>query len=178
MNLSKLNIKELAALIYETLKKNDIDAVLVGGACVSIYSKNRYQSIDLDFVTYSELVPIEKALSKLGFKRTGRCFSNPKCLFLIDFVNPPIAVGHQSIHKFKTLKTTSGSLKLLNPTDCVKDRLASFFHWNDEQALEQALLVSENCLIDLSDLKRWAKKEGFEKKMKLFLTKTRKVKKT
>ncbi len=169
MNLSNPDLKELACLIYETLKSNGIKAVLVGGACVSIYSKNRYQSSDLDFATYEELKPIEKALKKLGFLRTGRQFSHPDCPYLIDFVNPPISVGHEAIHEFNTLQTSAGSLRLLFPTDCVKDRLSSFFHWNDSQALEQALMVAENHSIDLKDLKRWAKAEGFEKKLSEFL---------
>ena len=33
------------------MKNNGIEAVLVGGACVSTYSHNRYQSFDLDFVS-------------------------------------------------------------------------------------------------------------------------------
>ncbi len=173
MNFSNPDLKELACHIYETLKANGINAVLVGGACVSIYSENRYQSSDLDFATYEEIKPIEKALKKLGFERTGRQFSRPDCPYLIDFVNPPISVGHEAIHEFKTLKTSTGSLRLLSPTDCVKDRLASFFHWNDAQALEQALMVAENHFIDLIDLKRWAKKEGFEKKLREFLRETK-----
>ena len=36
MNFSNIELKELASLIYETLKTENIDAVLVGGACVSI----------------------------------------------------------------------------------------------------------------------------------------------
>ena len=59
------------------------------------------------------------------------------------------------------LKTSAGSL-LLTPTDCIKDRLASFFYWNDRQALEQALLVAKNHPIHLEDLKRWAKEEKLE----------------
>jgi len=39
-----IDIKELAGLISESLRMDGIDAVLVGGACVSIYSKNRYMS--------------------------------------------------------------------------------------------------------------------------------------
>lgn len=171
MNFHDPDLKELACLIYETLKSSGIHVVLVGGACVSIYSENRYQSSDLDFVTYEELKPIEKALSKIGFKRIGRQFSRPDCPYLIDFVNPPIAVGHEAIHEFSTLKTSTGSLRLLSPTDCVKDRLASFFHWNDLQALEQSLMVAENHSIDLKDLKHWAKKEGFESKCNEFLKK-------
>jgi hypothetical protein len=174
MDFSNPDLKELACLIYETLKSSGIKAVLVGGACVSIYSHNRYQSSDLDFATYEELKPIEKALAKLGFKRVGRQFSHDECPYLIDFVNPPISVGHEAIHKFSTLKTAIGSLQLLSPTDCVKDRLASFFHWNDAQALEQALMVAEEHTIDLKDLKQWAKVEGFEKKFTEFLHRFRK----
>jgi hypothetical protein len=171
MDLSNPDLKELASLIYETLKKRGIDVVLVGGACVSIYSHNQYQSSDLDFVTYQELKPIEKALNQLGFKRRGRCFFHDTCPYLIDFVNPPIAVGKELIHQFNTIKTAVGSLQLLSPTDSVKDRLASFFHWDDFQALEQAVLVAQDCLIDLKEIKRWAKVEGFEKKLNEFLKK-------
>lgn len=168
-DFSKIDLKDLACLIYEALKNSGIDAILVGGACVSIYSENRYQSYDLDFVTYEELKTIEKALKKLGFKRGGRSFSHANCPYLIDFVNPPIAIGHESISHFKMLSTETGSLQLLTPTDSVKDRLASFFYWQDEQAFEQALLVAKNHKIDLEDLKRWAKEEGFPSQLKHFL---------
>ena len=169
MNFSTIDLKDLACFIYETLKKAGIDVVLVGGACVSIYSKNRYQSYDLDFVTYEELRSIEKILKPVGFLRTGRCFIHPACPYLLDFVNPPISVGNEAITHFKTVKTSFGSLQLLTPTDSVKDRLASFFHWKDTQALEQALLVAEGHKIDLKDLKEWAKAEGHEDKLKKFL---------
>lgn len=79
MEYSNIDIKDLACFMYQLLKDNGIDAVLVGGACVSIYSQNRYQSYDLDFVTYEELKQIEKVLSNIGFKRTGRCFSHDAC---------------------------------------------------------------------------------------------------
>ena len=48
----KIRIKELAALISEKLRGGGVDSILVGGACVSIYTKNKYQSFDLDFVTH------------------------------------------------------------------------------------------------------------------------------
>jgi len=33
------------------------------------------------------------------------------------------------------------NLCLLTPTDCVKDRLAAYFFWNDLQSLGQAVMV-------------------------------------
>ncbi len=99
MNFLNIILKDLACFVYEALKKGGIDAVLVGGACVSIYSKNRYQSYDLDFVTYEELKEIEKILEPIGFRRTGRCFSHKDCPYLIDFVNPPLLVAEN--HKIE-----------------------------------------------------------------------------
>ncbi len=152
IDFSTIELKELACFIYETLKANDIDAVLVGGACVSIYSYNCYQSYDLDFATYQDLKTIEKILKDFNFKRIGRCFSRIDCPYVIDFVNPPIAIGHESIRSFENLTTSIGSLQLLTPTDCVKDRLAAFFYWNDEQTFKQALLVAKYHIIDFDNV--------------------------
>jgi len=174
IDFTTISLKDLAAFIYDTLNRNGIEIILVGGACVSIYSNNRYQSYDLDFVTYEELKTIESVLQKHGFRRVGRCFSNSSCPYIIDFVNPPVAIGNESIKNYETLRTATGMLKLLTPTDCVKDRLCSFFHWNDEQALEQAILVASDQNIDLTNIKRWAKKENHEEKFALFLAKLQK----
>lgn len=54
----KMDIKKLAAIISDHLKKNDIDVVLVGGACVSIYSDNKYLSYDIDLITDSSIKTI------------------------------------------------------------------------------------------------------------------------
>lgn len=175
VEFSNIDIKDLACFVYELLKNNGMDAVLVGGACVSIYSQNRYQSYDVDFATYVELRHIEKVLGKIGFRRVGRCFSHIDCPFVIDFVNPPIAIGNESIRHFNTLKTSAGTLKLLTPTDCVKDRLAIFIYWNDQQALEQAILVAKDHQIDIKDVERWAKKEGQQEKFDFFFKKLQAV---
>ena len=36
-------------------------------------------------------------------------------------------------------KYSTGTLRLLTATDCIKDRLAAYYHWRDEQGLEQAI---------------------------------------
>jgi len=41
---------ELAALIGAEFRDRKIDVVLSGGSCVSIYSQEKYVSMDLDFV--------------------------------------------------------------------------------------------------------------------------------
>jgi len=51
-------------------------------------------------------------------------------------------------------------LRIISPTDCVKDRLAAYYHWGDRQSLEQAVLVAKNNEIDLHELERWSEAEG------------------
>ena len=48
--VSGMTIGELAAFVCSHLKKKGIEVVLSGGACVSIYTMNRYTSDDLDFI--------------------------------------------------------------------------------------------------------------------------------
>lgn len=49
---------------------------------------------------------------------------------------------------------------LLSPTDCVKDRLAAYYHWNDKQYLDQAIMISEDNQIDIDEIHRWSEQEG------------------
>jgi hypothetical protein len=90
------------------------------------------------------------------------------CPFFIEFVSPPAAIGREPIKDTHELTTKFGNLILLTPTDCVKDRLAAFFHWNDPQSLEQALMVAQSQDIDMKEVKRWALKEGYPDKYKVF----------
>jgi hypothetical protein len=58
----------------------------------------------------------------------------------------------------------TGILRLLTPTDCIKDRLSHYFHWGDKQGLEQALMVAETFPVDVDELARWSQKEGMQDK--------------
>ena len=62
----------------------------------------------------------------------------------------------------------TGQLRILSATDCIKDRLAAFFHWDDMQCLEQAVRVAGGNKIDLDEIHRWAVKEGHEGKFNEF----------
>ena len=79
IDFSTIDAEQLATLVCETLAKNDVEAVLVGGACVTIYSENRYQSHDLDFATYHDLNKVGSVLKKLGFERKGKYFARADC---------------------------------------------------------------------------------------------------
>lgn len=170
IDLKKITIKGLAEMIGAHLSSHDISAVLVGGACVSIYSENRYMSYDLDLITHESNRKIKAALEEIGFiYDRKKYYQHPDCKFFLEFLAPPVAIGNQPINKFNTISSDSGSINILTATDCVKDRLAAYIHWDDKESLEQAVIVAASQEIDLKEIKRWAKTEDNGEKIRAFL---------
>ena len=161
-----IDIKDLAIIVSSELEKNNIHAVLVGGACVSIYSYNEYLSMDLDYVTYATIRKLKPVMSKLGFfQKSTRHFEHQECRFFIEFPPPPVAIGHEVLmDRFNRIE----SLVILTPTDSVKDRLAAYYHWNDQQSLDQALMVARKQKIKLSEIKKWSEGEQSLEKFNRF----------
>ncbi len=158
MNWKKLDLKGVLNEIDKQFKKHHLNAILVGGGCVTVYSENKYISKDLDMVSFDKTKSIQTALSEIGFIQKGRHFIHPDCQFYLEFPPPPVAIGEETIEKFHKLDPKN-AISILSPTDCVKDRLAAFYHWGDYQSLDQALLVASQQKIDLKEIARWSKKE-------------------
>ncbi|NGX52784.1 MAG: hypothetical protein KR126chlam5_01089 [Candidatus Anoxychlamydiales bacterium] len=171
IDFKKITLEKLAAIISKKLKDHSIDSILVGGGCVSIYSQNRYQSYDLDYVVYEDKKKIAKALNELDFYEKGGRFIHKDCDYYIDFVAPPIAIGNEPIVNYEYHRTPLGTIKMLTATDSVKDRLAAFYHWDDKQSLDQALIICKTASqkIDINEIRRWSKNEGHLRKFKKFL---------
>ncbi len=162
--------EELAGFVSQSLADAGVVVTLTGGGCVAVWSNGAYVSKDLDFIEQGT-VPrreIRAVLRGLGFTEDGRYFVHPQTDFVIEFPSGPLAVGDEPVHETVIRPTRTGSLRLLSPTDCVKDRLAAFFHWNDRQALEQALLVARSQPVVIKEIHRWAKAEGEITKFETF----------
>lgn len=179
LDYKNISLEQLAAIISNKLQEHGIDSILVGGGCVSIYSQNRYQSYDLDYVTYEDIKKVEKALNELNFLKIGRCFEHQDCQFYIEFIAPPVAIGDEPILDYEYHKTPLGTIKMLTPTDSVKDRLASFYHWDDYQGLEQAVNICQEIKIkiDFKKIRQWSEREGQLKKYDVFLKRLKKISK-
>jgi hypothetical protein len=170
MRIKNLSLKDFAILISDYLSRNGIDTVLSGGACVSIYTKNKYISYDLDFVLFSseDQKKVKRVLTEIGFYEENRYFKHNDTEYFLDFVSPPPSVGREPVKKIAEMKKGGRTLKLLSVTDCVKDRLAAYYHWGDRQALEQAILVCRDNPIDFKEVERWSKNEGMSDKYRMF----------
>jgi hypothetical protein len=156
-----LPVAELAAVVSEALESAGLDAVLSGGSVVTIYSDNEYESFDLDFVTTERMNRIEDAMASIGYQRaSGRHFEHPSSRYLVEFPAGPLSVGDEVLRDTGRVTTLVGTIRLLTPTQCVMDRLASYYHWHDPQGLEQALMVAMRQVVDLEGLQSWSVREG------------------
>jgi len=159
-------LQDVAAIVSSSLEHAGIAATLSGGAAVSIYSNNEYQSKDLDFVTGALIADLTPVLTGLGFVHTGvprmSQFSHPLIGWFIEFPPTPISFGHLHVthEQCATLKLAAGALRIVTPTQSVMDRMAAAIAWKDAQSREQAVLVAANNDIDWNDLQVWFKNEG------------------
>lgn len=161
-----ITLVELAALVSQELQAAGIAATLSGGGAVSVYSKNAYQSYDLDFVTFERTAVLERALEPLGFHRiTGaREFRHDLIPWSVEFPPGPLAFGERRVDDSEAcfIETEFGPLRIVSPTHIVMDRLAAFVHWRDRQSFDQAVLIAAATEVDWADIAQWADDEGIE----------------
>lgn len=177
MKIAKsMSRKEFAAAVVQQLEKHGISCVLVGGACVSIYTEEKHASHDLDFISPYSHEAISTALSEIGFKKEGRYFIHPQSEMYVEFPTGPVAIGNQqSVKPEGQIKVKDTTISMYSPTQCVMDRLAAWFHWNDRRSLIHALWVCEKHPISIDKVKRWAAKEGESEKFAQFVEEYKKM---
>lgn len=164
---------ELAAFIQDTLRQEGIAVVLSGGSAVSFYSSDKYVSKDLDLVNsdFAKRSKIKTAMMKIGFREQGRYFMHPETPLSVEFPAGPLSVGDEPVKEISEFELETGTLRVISPTDCVKDRLCAFYFWSDQQGLVQAVLVTESQSVDLQEVERWSRVEGKEREFEIFKNK-------
>jgi hypothetical protein len=162
--------EQLAAIVVAKLRERGIDAVLVGGSVVSMYTANKYQSYDLDFITAADHKKVKSAMEELGFTAKGRNFVHPDTQYSVEFPPGPIGLGRDEPVKPEGLTEIDGvPIKMLSPTQSIMDRLSSFFHWDDRMCLDQAVWIAQQQPFDAEKVTAWAQREGKEAKLEVFL---------
>ena len=163
---------EIATYISQQLLDNDIPTTLSGGFCAEIYTSGEYTSADIDLIDQSILKEreIQKIMLNMGFIKQGKHYKHEDTKYTVEFPSSPLAIGKTLIKDVWEIKSEYGVLRLLNATDCVRDRLVGYYAYDDERCLEQAVLVALNQLknIDFSLIETWSKDEDDEKKYDRF----------
>jgi hypothetical protein len=92
------SLQELAAIISQEFEAKGIVATLSGGAAVSMYTNNRYQSYYLNFVSSATTAKLANAVHALGFVATAgkRLFAHPLTPWLLEFPAGPPGIWRES----------------------------------------------------------------------------------
>src|SRR5271163_4228562 len=108
-------------------------------------------------ISYNRCTHIHKLIQKLVFGRVSLAAN-----FWSSLVPCYSAMVTRS--RRKNWRRFLSKNQLLNQfvyTDCVKDRLAGFYHWDDRQGLNQALDVCMDHKININKIREWSEREGF-----------------
>jgi hypothetical protein len=153
--------EETASIVYEILKAKGIEVVLTGGSCMEIYTHSNYSSYDLDFIANPSIKSeqVKNAMIEAGFEKKDRYFKHPDNDYYVEFPTGPVSLGHEEPKEHNELKTHVGTLKLLTPTNCIKDRLCAYLYHGGEECFSQAIAVAHKNEIDKENLLKWAAKE-------------------
>jgi hypothetical protein len=175
-NFKSCSEEELWKFVGSHLSKNNFDAVLVGGAVVSIYSEGAYQSGDLDFIIQNLIKDrLPDVMKQIGFIKSGRYYKHPECNHLfVEFPTGPLEIGDDHTIKPNIQKKDGIEIKILTPTDCIKDRLASYIYFKSQEGLDQAVLVARSQSFNKTAVKRWCEGEDADFAFKDFIEKLRK----
>jgi hypothetical protein len=161
--------EDFAGLVCAALERHGIQVALSGGAVVSIYSENEYESYDLDFIVLGLAKKADAVMKELGFHKEGRHWRHPDSPYWVEFPPGPVQVGDEVINVFSERPTRFGVLRLLSPTECVMDRLAGYYHWDDPQGLDQAIVVAKRHRVDLDRIEEWSRRERSEERFRHFI---------
>lgn len=161
------SLEDVCYAVAEALRAIRAEAVLTGGSAATIYAPNAYTSLDADFVflRQPDRVAVENVLAAIGFRKskTFGMFEHAKSKYTLDFPKGPLAVGGDYVRTTQTVERNGRTLQSLTPTDCVRDRLAHFFFWNDYTALTTAVAVMQSPYgseVDFDAVRTWAEREG------------------
>lgn len=144
---------------------------MVGGAVVSIYTEGAYKSGDLDFVLNEfSRKELNRVLSTLGFKQEARFYKHQDCPHLfLEFASFPASIGNDYNLIPDEIREDGTIIKIFSPTDCVRDRLASYAYFHARDCLDQAVMVAAKHSVNLVKIKHWCIDENIIEKYNDFI---------
>jgi len=164
------SLVDVAYAVGGAFQRAGVLAVLTGGSAATFYS-DAYQSLDLDFVlSFRGASSIVVAtIEGLGFARSGSHYVHARSRYTLDFPRGPLMIGGDEIRTWSTSQHGEDTLHVLTRTDCVRDRLSAFYHWNDRSSLRSACVVAASGTVDFDVIRDWSLRENSSSKYAEFL---------
>ncbi|MGI0045791.1 MAG: hypothetical protein ACREBB_01195 [Nitrosotalea sp.] len=140
------------------LKENGVDAMLVGGEAIDIYTGGTFATSDIDLLVDDKAMT-EKLLNKFEFeKKENTLWFNMDLNIIIHIIPMPYSGNFNKLRKFKV---RDYELRVAAPEDLIQNRLYSAKFWksNIQRDMEEsiALLRIFSDSIDDSYLDKLAK---------------------
>lgn len=144
--------------LSEKLKESGVDAILVGGEAIDLYTAGVFATSDIDLVVDNRTVT-EKLLNRFGFgKKDNRLWFNIDLNIVIQVIDQSYSGDSGRLRKFRV---KNYELRVAAPEDLIQNRLYSAKFWksNPQRDMEQsiALLGIFSDSIDNSYLDKLAK---------------------
>ena len=140
-------------------------SVLVGGAALAIHTEGRYRTSNLDLVP-DDLMrrEVPEILHSLGFAaQRKRNFVHSECPHLaIRLPMGPVEIGGEFPIVPDEIEVEGRRLRILSPSDCVKDRIVGYVHQGSRTYFDQAVLVCihQPARVDLGQIEHWCEGNG------------------
>lgn len=151
----------LIGYVFEKLSERGVDACLVGGEAVELYTAGQFVTGDID-ITVADRTFAERIFLSIGFTKEGMIWLNEdlKVAFQIVARYPSRA------EKIRIIRAHSFAIKVVGVEDLIIDRLVAAKYWRSNPKLdsEQATVLFHNFRksIDIAYLKRRASEELVE----------------
>lgn len=128
------------AFFTEILKRNNVDAVLVGEEAIDVYTAGTFSTSDIDLVVSNKAIT-EQLLNKLGFEKKANGLWLSQELIIVVQVIAESYSGDAS--KIRTFRVKEYELKIAAPEDLIINRLYSAKFWksNPQRDMEQAIAL-------------------------------------
>jgi hypothetical protein len=149
--------------ITKALKQNGVEAVLVGGQAIDLYTAGTFATTDIDLVVYNKIIA-EKLLNRFGFgKEANGLWLNKDLAIVVQVISQSYSGDSKKLRKFKI---KDYEIRVAAPEDLIQNRLYSAKFWksNTQRDMEEsiALLRIFTDSIDNSYLDRLAKENDIE----------------
>jgi len=154
---------QFIAFLTEKLKEEGVDAILVGGEAIDLYTAGNFATSDIDLLVTNRAVT-EKLLNKFGFgKEANGLWFNKDLNIVIQVIPEPYSGDPARLRKFRV---KDFELRVAAPEDLIANRLYSkkFGKSNPQRDSEQAIALLKIFAdsIDNTYLNKVAKRDNIE----------------
>jgi len=127
-------------LFSNTLQKNNVQAILVGGEAIDIYTAGTFSTADIDLVVDNKTIT-EKLLNRFGFgKKTNGLWFNSDLVIVVQVITNPYSGDTEKLRRFKI---KNYELKVAAPEDLIQNRLYSAKFWKStpQRDMEESITL-------------------------------------